>query len=207
MGKANCPYCNSGNIFNIAYGYLGGKKDKPNYIDQEDIGLHINYRKHGLVKYDFDGEQMSYRSPNRYCKDCGNTFHSRKVMYTVDISIITFIICIHDNYYKYIFDFSDKENPKYTIKVNWIAIKENKSLSIKDRNKILSSFKRYKPNVWNGHYGDAYDYTKYYWILKCVYYNGVDYVRSGNDKIPSNWRYFVKPFKEIFNEDIFDLKS
>ncbi len=45
MRKANCPYCNSGNTFNSAYGYLGGKKDKSNYIDQEDIGLHINYRK------------------------------------------------------------------------------------------------------------------------------------------------------------------
>ena len=42
MGKANCPYCNSQNTFNIAYGYLGGKKGKPNYINQEDIGLHIN---------------------------------------------------------------------------------------------------------------------------------------------------------------------
>ena len=28
MGKANCPFCNSKNTFNIAYGYLGEKKIK-----------------------------------------------------------------------------------------------------------------------------------------------------------------------------------
>ena len=208
MGKANCPFCNSQNTFNIAYGYLGGeKKEKENYIDQEDIGLNVNYRKHGKMKYDFDGERMCYRSPNRYCKECGHTFHSRKVMYTVDISLINLIISINNDYYRYTFDFSDKNNPKYTLKINWIPIRENESLTIKDRNKILSNFKKYKPNVWNGHYGKSYDYTKYYWILKCTYYNGVDYVRSGNDKVPDNWRYFVKPFKEIFNENIFDLKS
>lgn len=206
MGKANCPFCNSQNTFNIAYGYLGEKKTKKNYINQEDIGLNESYRK-GFEKYDFDGERLMSHLPNRYCKDCGNTFQSRKVMYTVDISIINLIICINNNYYRYILDFSDKYNPKYTLKINWIPIKENESLTIKDRNKILICFKKYKPNVWNGHYGASYDYTKYYWILKCTYYNGVDYVRSGNDKVPDNWRYFVKPFKEIFNENIFDLKS
>lgn len=38
MGKANCPFCNSKNTFNIAYGYLREKKEKKNYIDQHDIG-------------------------------------------------------------------------------------------------------------------------------------------------------------------------
>ena len=44
---------------------------------------------------------------------------------------------------------------------------------------------------------------------KFVNYNGnyIDYVKSGNDKVPDNWKYFVKPFKEIFEENIFDLKS
>ena len=74
-------------------------------------------------------------------------------------------------------------------------------------NKILSSFKKYKPNLWNSHYGDSYSYTKYYWILKCTYYNGIDYVKSGNDKVPNNWHDFIKPFKIIFNENIFDLES
>ena len=39
MGKANCPFCNCQNTCNIAYGYLGEKKTKKNYINQEDIGL------------------------------------------------------------------------------------------------------------------------------------------------------------------------
>lgn len=206
MGKANCPFCNSRNTFNIAYGYLGKKKKKKNYIEQEDIGLNESYRK-GFEKYDFDGEKLISHLPNRYCKDCKNTFQSRKVMYTVDISVINLIINIGDDYYRYIFDFSDMNNPKYTIKINWMPIKENISLCIKDRNKILYSFKEYKPNLWHGHYGKNYNYNKYYWILKCTYYNGVDYVKSGNDKVPDNWECFIKPFKEIFNENIFDLKS
>ncbi len=206
MGKANCPFCNSQNTFNIAYGYLGEKKTKKNYINQEDIGLNESYRK-GFEKYDFDGERLMSHLPNRYCKNCKNTFQSRKVMYTVDISIINFIICINNNYYRYILDFSDKDNPKYSLRINWISIKENESLTTDNKNKILSSFKNYKPNIWNGHYGQNYDYDKYYWILKCTYYNGVDYVKSGNDKVPDNWRHFVKPFKEIFVSNIFDLKS
>lgn len=205
MGKANCPFCNSQNTFNIAYGYLGKKKDKKNYIDQHDIGKNISYRK-GFNKYDFDGERLISHLPNRYCKNCNNSFQSRKVLYTIDISIINFIICINNNYYRYIFDFSDKDNPKYTLKINWITIKEE-TLTIKDRNKILVSFKKYKTNLWNGHYGLTYEYTKYYWILKCTYYNGIDYVKSGNDKVPDNWKYFVKSFKEIFEENIFDLES
>jgi hypothetical protein len=28
MGKANCPFCNSQNTFNIAYGYLGKKENE-----------------------------------------------------------------------------------------------------------------------------------------------------------------------------------
>ena len=84
---------------------------------------------------------------------------------------------------------------------------KEKTLTIKERNKILNSFKKYKPNLWNGHYGLSYEYTKCYWILKCTYYNGIDYVKSGNDKVPDNWKYFVKPFKEIFEENIFDLES
>lgn len=191
MGKVTCPFCNSQNTFNIAYGYLGEKKTKKNYINQEDIGLNESYRK-GFEKYDFDGERLMSHMPNRYCKTCKNTFQSRKVMYTVDISIINFIICINNNYYRYIFDFSDKEN---------------EALTIKNKNKILSSFKNYKPNIWNGHYGQNYDFDKYYWILKCTYYNGVDYVKSGNDKVPDNWKYFVIPFKEIFVSNIFDLES
>ena len=206
MGKANCPFCNSQNTFNIAYGYLGEKKNKKNYINQEDIGLNESYRK-GFEKYDFDGEKLISHLPNRYCKNCKNTFQSRKVMYTVDISVINLIINIDNDYYRYVFDFSDMNNPKYSIKINWIPIKENVSLSIKDRNKILYSFKEYKPNLWHGHYGKSYDYDNYYWILKCTYYNGIDYVKSGNDKIPDNWMNFIKPFKEIFREKIFDLKS
>lgn len=62
-------------------------------------------------------------------------------MYTVDISVINLIIYINDNYYRYIFDFSDKENPNYTLKVNWLPIKINEPISINDMNKILSSFK------------------------------------------------------------------
>ena len=205
MGKANCPFCNSKNKFNIAYGYLGEKKDKKNYIDQHDIGKNISYR-NGFNKYDFDGERLISHLPDRHCKNCNNSFHSRKVMYTVDIAIINFIIYINNNYYRYIFDFSDKNNPKYTLKINWITIKEE-TLTIKDRNKILVSFKKYKPNLWNGHYGLAHEYTKYYWILNCTYYNGIDYVKSGNDKVPDNWKYFVKSFKEIFEENIFDLES
>ena len=206
MGKANCPFCNSQNTFNITYGYLGEKKNKKNYIDQEDIGLNESYRK-GFDKYDFDGEKLISHLPNRYCKNCKNTFQSRKVMYTVDISVINLIINIDNDYYRYVFDFSDMNAPKYSIKINWIPIKKNVSLSIKDRNKILYSFKEYKPNLWHGHYGKNYDYDNYYWILKCTYYNGIDYVKSGNDKVPDNWRCFVKPFKEIFREKIFDLKS
>lgn len=205
MGKANCPFCNSKNTFNIAYGYLGEKKNKKNYIDQHDIGKNISYRK-GFNKYDFDGERLISHLPNRYCKNCNNSFQSRKVMYTIDISIINFIIYINNNYYRYIFDFSDKDNLKYTLKINWITVKE-KTLTIKERNKILVSFKKYKPNLWNGHYGLYYEYSKYYWILKCTYYNGIDYVKSGNDKVPNNWKCFVKPFKEIFEENIFDLES
>lgn len=79
MGKANCLYCNSQNTFNIAYGYLDEMKDKPNYIDQEDIGLHINYRKHGLINYNFDGEQMSYKSSNYYCKTVERSFIQEKL--------------------------------------------------------------------------------------------------------------------------------
>ena len=206
MGKVTCPFCNSQNTFNIAYGYLGKKKKKKNYVDQEDIGLNESYRK-GFEKYDFDGEKLISHLPNRYCKNCKNTFQSRKVMYTVDISVINLIINIENNYYRYIFDFSDMNNPKYSIKINWIPIKENESLSVKDRNKILCSFKEYKPNLWHGHYGKNYDYDKYYWILKCSYYNGACYVKSGNDKVSDNWGYFVKPFKELFKENIFDLKS
>ena len=160
MGKANCPFCNSGNTFNIAYGYLVEKKTKKNYINQEDIGLNESYRK-GSPKYDFDGERLMSHLPNRYCKTFKNTFQSRKVMYTVDISIINFIICINNNYYRYILDFSDKENPKYSLRINWVSIKENESLTIKNKNKILSSFKSYNPNIWNGHYGKSYDYDKY----------------------------------------------
>ncbi len=123
MGKANCPFCNSQNTFNIAYGYLSEKKTKKNYINQEDIGLNESYRK-GFEKYDFDGERLMRHLPNRYCKTCKNTFQSRKVMYTVDISIINFIICIDNNYYRYILDFSDKDNPKYSLRINWISIKK-----------------------------------------------------------------------------------
>ena len=206
MGKANCPFCNSQNTCNIAYGYLGEKKTKNNYINQEDIGLSESYRK-GFEKYDFDGERLMSHLPNRYCKTCKNTFQSRKVMYTVDISIINFIICTNNNYYRYILDFSDKDNPKYSLRINWVSIKENEYLTIDNRNMILSSFKSYRPNLWDGHYGKNYDYDKYYWILKCTYYNGIDYVKSGNDKVPDNWKYFIKPFKEIFESDIFDLKS
>ena len=100
MGKANCPFCNSQNTFNIAYGYLGEKKKKKNYIDQEDIGLNESYRK-GFEKYDFDGEKLISHLPNRYCKNCKNTFQSRKVMYTVDISVINLIINIGESYYRY----------------------------------------------------------------------------------------------------------
>ena len=205
MGKANCPFCNSNNTFNIAYGYLGEKKYKKNYIDQHDIGKNISYRK-GFNKYDFDGERLISHLPNRYCKNCNNSFQSRKVMYTIDIYIINFIICINNNYYRYIFDFSNKDNLKYTLKINWITIKEE-TLTIKERNKIFVSFKKYKPNLWNGHYVFFYEYTKYYCILKYTYYYVIDYVKSGNDKVSDNWKYFVKPFKEIFNENIFDLES
>lgn len=128
-------------------------------------------------------------------------------MYTVDISVINLIIYINNNYYRYIFVLSDKENPNYTLKVNWIPVKINESITINDMNKILSSFKKFKPNLWNSHYGDYYSYTKYYWILKCTYYNGIDYVKSGNDKVPNNWNDFIIPFKIIFNENIFDLES
>ena len=58
MGKANCPFCNSGNTFNIAYGYLGEKKTKKNYINQEDIGLNESYRK-GFLKYDFERQGLT----------------------------------------------------------------------------------------------------------------------------------------------------
>lgn len=205
MGKANCPFCNSQDTFNIAYGYLGEKKDKLNYVDQEEIGLHVNYRKHGLLKYDFDGERMSYRSPNRYCKNCGKTFQSRKVMYTVDISTINLIIHTKQNYYRYIFDFSDNDNPKYDLKINWIPIKTNEPLTKDEQFKILSSIKEQKPNLWSGHYGKNYEFDNYYWILKCTYYNGVDYCKSGNDDIPDNWEEFISPFKEIFNNKVFDV--
>ncbi len=132
MGKANCPYCNSQNTFNIAQGYLGEKKTKKNYINQEEIELNESYR-NGYPKYDFDGEKLMSHLPNRYCKNCKNTFQSRKVMYTVDISIINFIICINNNYYRYTFDFSDKESPKYSLRINWISIKENESLTIDNK--------------------------------------------------------------------------
>jgi len=173
MGKANCPFCNSGNTFNIAYGYLGEKKTKKNYINQEDIGLNESYRK-GFLKYDFDGSRLMSHLPNRYCKDCKNTFQSRKVMYTVDISIINFIICTNNNYYRYILDFSDKDNPKYSLRINWVSIKENEYLTIDNRNMILSSFKSYRPNLWDGHYGKNYDYDKYYWILKCRWFKDIE---------------------------------
>lgn len=97
MGKVTSSYCNSQNTFNIAYGYLGDKKTKKNYINQEDIELKESYRK-GSPKYDFDGERLISHLPNRYCKTCKNTFQSKKVMYTVDISIINVIICINNNY-------------------------------------------------------------------------------------------------------------
>jgi len=71
--------------------------------------------------------------PNRYYKTCKNTFQSRKVMYIVDISIINFIICINNNYYRYILDFSNKENPKYSLRINWISIKDNESLTIDNK--------------------------------------------------------------------------
>lgn len=206
MGKANCPFCNSNDTFNIAYGYLKEKKDKKNYIDQSEIGLNESYRK-GYKKYDFDGERLISHLPNRYCKKCGNTFQSRKVMYAVDIITINLIIWTNNNYHRLILDFSDKDNPKYSSKINWIPIRINESLTIEVKDKILSSFKKYKPNLWNGHYGKYYDYNNYYWILKCTYYNGVDYVKSGNDKVPDNWRYFIKPFKELLEENIFDLES
>ena len=207
MGKANCPYCNSTNTFNIAYGYIGKKKNKKNYLDQKDIGINNNSYHKGFKKYDFDGEKLISHLPNRYCKNCGNIYSSRKIMYTVDIHNINLIIFYNKNYYRYDIDFSDKQNPKYTLKINWIPIKVNKLLTIKDMNKILSSFKKYKPNKWHGCYGNDYYYINYYWILKCTYYNGLDYVKSGNDKVPENWRYFIKPFKEVFEEDIFNLKS
>lgn len=206
MGKAKCPFCNSNNTFNIAYGYFGSKKTKNNFIDQKEIGLNESYRK-GFEKFDFDGEKLVSHLPNRYCKDCGKTFQSRKVMYTIDIITINFIVWTNNNYYRLILDFSDKDNPKYSLKINWLSITINECLKIKDRNKILLSFKKYKPNLWNGHYGKYYDYNNYYWILKCTYYNGVDYVKSGNDKVPDNWEYFIKPFKELFDNIIFDLKS
>ena len=203
MGKVTCPFCNSRNTFNISYGYLKEKKIKKNYVE---LDTNINYRK-GFEKHDFDGEKLISHLPNHYCKDCGKRFQSRKVMYTVDISVINLIIYVNDDYYRYIFDFSDKENTNYTLKINWIPIKINEPITINDMNKILSSFKKYKPNLWNSHYGDPYSYTKYYWILKCTYYNGIDYVKSGNDKVPNNWHDFIKPFKIIFNENIFDLES
>lgn len=165
MGKVSCPFCNSKNTFNISYGYLKEKKIKKNYVE---LDTNINYKK-GFKKYDFDGEKLISHLPNHYCKDCGKRFQSRKVMYTVDISVVNLIIYINNNYYRYIFDFSDKESPNYTLKINWIPIKINESITINDMNRILSSFKKFKPNLWNSHYGDSYSYTKYYWILKCTY--------------------------------------
>lgn len=202
MGKSLCPFCNSQNTLNIAYGYIGEKKDKINYIDQEEIMEKVKYKK-GYEKVDFDGEKLISRNPNRYCKDCKNVFHSRKVLYTVDITIIDLIICTLDDYYRYTFDFSN-HNKICTIKKNRIIV-EQKILSEEEKNKILKTIKTNKPNLWHGHYGLPYDHEKYYWILKCTYYNGVDYCRSGNDTIPDNWSEFIIPFKEIFKQKIFEL--
>ncbi|MCM1197148.1 MAG: hypothetical protein NC310_08810 [Roseburia sp.] len=201
MGKSLCPFCNSQNTLNIAYGYLGDKKEKLNYIDQEEIGEKIKYKK-GYEKIDFDGEKLISRNPNRYCKDCKKTFQSRKVLYTVDITTIDLVICTND-YYRYTFDFSNN-NKHCTVKKNRIIIEE-KNLTEEEKNKILKSIKTNKPNLWHGHYGLPYDHTKYYWILKCTYYNGVDYCKSGNDTIPDNWLEFIIPFKEIFKQKIFEL--
>lgn len=66
----------------------------------------VKYKK-GYEKVDFDGEKLISRNPNRYCKDCTNVFHSRKGLYTVDITIIDLIICTLDDYYRYTFDFSN----------------------------------------------------------------------------------------------------
>ncbi len=65
MGKVTCPFCNSKNTFNIAYGYLKEKEKKKNYVE---LNTTINYRK-GFKKYDFDGEKLISHLPNHYCKD------------------------------------------------------------------------------------------------------------------------------------------
>lgn len=205
MGKPVCPFCNSQDTFNIAYGYLGEKKDKENYIDQEDIGLNVNYRKREIEKIDFDGERVSSRRPNRYCKNCGKVYHSRKVLYTVDMNCIDFIINVKNDYYRYTFDLTDKKNIKYTLKKNWLPIISDAILSESESYKILATFKTNKPNMWHGHYGDSYDIEKFGWVLKCTYFNGVDYCKSGNDALPDNWNEFITPFKEVLDKSIFDL--
>lgn len=57
MEKANCPFCDCENTFHIAYGYLGKKKTKKNYISGEDIGLNKPYRNE-FERYDFDSERL-----------------------------------------------------------------------------------------------------------------------------------------------------
>lgn len=199
MGKSLCPFCNSEDTLNIAYGYIGYKKDKKNYIDQEIIGEKINFRK-GYEKIDFDGERLISRNPNRYCNKCKRSFHSRKILYTVDIKNIDLILCTNESYYRYSIEILDN-SCKCIKRINRMT-KIEKILSTEEKNQILSSIKKYKPNLWHGHYGLPYNHEKYYWILKCTYYNGVDFCKSGNDMFPENWEYFIKSFREIFKDEI-----
>lgn len=205
MGKLNCPFCNSQDTFYIIYDYIGGKTKRINSVSKEEIGLNDIAYKKGFEKYDFDGEKLKSHLPNRYCNNCKRVFQSRRVMYTVDISVINLLIHTKKNYYRYIFDFSDSNNPKYDLKINWVSVKIAQPLTKNEKNKILSSIKREKPNLWRGHYGKDFEFDNYYWILKCTYYNGLDFCKSGNDDVPDNWEEFVAPFKEIFKSKVFDV--
>lgn len=206
IAKLNCPYCNGTNTCYISFYSVkdNAKRGDIELIKESDIGDFKKVNRKEKKKIDFDGEIVSHRVNDRFCKDCKRRFKSRKMMYTVDITKIDLIIRNSKNYYRYTLNVKESQ-VFYDLKINWIPIITNKKLEEDDKINILSSFKKCKPSCWHGHYGDDYEYDSYYWILKWSFYNGFDYYRSGNDEVPTNWYEFIKPFKQVFKNEIFDI--
>lgn len=58
-------------------------------------------------------------------------------MYTVDISIINFIICINNNYYRYIFDFNDEYVNKIKNKYGYLKYSILSNINKLKNNEII----------------------------------------------------------------------
>lgn len=206
MGKTlTCPFCFNRDTLKVVYCYRGHKirnKQRNKYKEDEAStllkdGTIYRAERPKYIKYDFDGEKIKAPLYNKYCPKCNTYFYSMSKMATIDIAKVIIIYEVNRNRHRYDFDFSNSEEAKYTYKNNYVLLAENIILTSAERYNILKSIKESKMNFWNKEYNNL-EYSKYRWIIKLEYANGLSECYFGYDVVSDKWDIFISGFKDIF---------